>query len=126
MKYSTLTKLTISALFLLPMAASAEHMDVIENEFINDCTPAKYQAIVNDFNAWAKDYGYVAKIAYPTFSNNLESFYWLGTSKDGATFGAAYDAWLAGLKDPKSTPSKLNDRFSKCTKLKARRSYTVN
>ena len=126
MKHSTLTKLAVVALLIMPMTASAEHMDVIETEFIEGCTPAKYQVIVNDFNTWAKEYGYHAKIAYPTFSDNLTSFYWLGTSKDGATFGATYDAWLNGLKDSKSTPAKLNARLQKCAKSLSRRSYDVN
>ena len=126
MKPSKLTKLAIAALLFIPMTASAEYMEVLEQEFKEGCTIAKYQVIIDDFNVWAKDYGYHAKIASPLYTNKFGSVYWIGTSKDGATFGAAYDAWLVGLKDPKSTPAKLDARMGKCAKLKTRRAYTVN
>lgn len=127
MKPSKLTKLAIAALLFIPMTASAEYMEVLEQEFKEGCTVTKYQVIIDDFNEWAKDYGYQAKIASPLYSDKFSgTVYWIGTSKDGATFGAAYDAWLVGLKDPKSTPAKLDARFAKCTKLKSRRAFTVN
>ena len=127
MKPSKLTKLAIAALLFIPMTASAEYMEVLEQEFKEGCTVTKYQVIIDDFNKWAKDYGYQAKIASPLYSDKCGgSVYWIGTSKDGTTFGAAYDAWLVGLKDPKSTPAKLDARMGKCAKLKTRRAYTVN
>ena len=126
MKHSKLTKLAIAALLFIPMTASAEYMEVLEQEVKEGCTVAKYQVIIDDFNVWAKDYGYQAKIASPLYTNNFGSVYWIGTAKDTTTFGAAYDAWLDGIKDPKSTPAKLDARMGKCVKLKTRRAYTVN
>ena len=100
-------------------------MDVIENEFVNGCTIAKLLPIVADFNEWGKAYGYQAEIAVPLQSDSLSNVFWLGTSKDAATFGAAWDAWRDGQADPKSVPAKLQARFSECTVNKSRRSYDV-
>jgi hypothetical protein len=125
MKLKTLTKLAISAAFLVPFTASADHMDVIEMEFVNGCTVAKLMPIVVDFNEWGKEYGYSAEIASPLQSGKLTSFFWIGTSKNAATFGAAWDAWRDGQADSRSVPAKLQARFDDCTKNLARRSYDV-
>ena len=85
----------------------------------------QYMAIVEDFNDWGKGYGYNAKIAVALQSNNLTSYYWLGTSKDAATFGAAWDAWRDALSDSESTPSKLWARFRECTVNLGRRGYDL-
>ena len=89
------------------------------------CSFDKYMEIVSDFNEWADDYGYNAKIAVPLQTNNLTSYYWLGTSDNAAAFGAAWDAWRDDLADPDSAPAKLSARFVECTTNLGRRSYDV-
>ncbi|NNC36413.1 MAG: hypothetical protein EX271_12485 [Acidimicrobiales bacterium] len=121
----TLTKLVITAALMVPFTAQAKHMDVIEMEFVNGCTLSKLMPIVADFNEWGKAYGYSAEIAAPLQSNSLTSYYWLGTSADAASFGAAWDAWRDAQSDSKSVPAKLQARFEDCTINKARRSYDV-
>lgn len=125
MKIKTISKIAVAASLFLSVTASADHMDVIEMEFINGCNVAKLMPIVADFNDWGKAYGYSAEIASPLQSGNLTSFFWLGTSKDAASFGAAWDAWRDAQADSKSVPAKLQARFDDCTKNLARRSYDV-
>jgi hypothetical protein len=125
MKLKTFVKAAITTAFILPFTASAAHMDVIESEFVNDCTITKFLPMVADFNKWGEAYGYHAEIAMPLQSGNLTHFFWIGTSKDAASFGAAWDAWRDGQADPKSVPAKLQARFSTCSKNLSRRSYDV-
>ncbi len=118
-------KILVAAVFLFPMNAVADHMDVIEFKMRDGCSFDKYMEIVADFNEWGKEYGYNAKIAYPLQSNNLVSMYWLGTSADAATFGKAWDAWRDAQSDMDSVPAKLQARFSECTENLGRRGYDV-
>ena len=125
-------KLLLAFIVCLSLGVSADdhsksgHMDVIEFEMLEGCSMEKYMEIVKDFNVWGKRHGYHAKIAAPLQSNNLTSYYWLGTSKDVATFGKAYDAWRNAQSDSDSEPAKLAARFSECTKNLGRRGYTLH
>jgi hypothetical protein len=118
-------KKLICALFLvLPIGALADHIDVIEGQLKEDCSPAKYMAIVNDFNEkWAIDHDYKAEVFWPTHSNNLISIYWVGRSSSTAAWGTAFDQWNKDLMDEKSVASKLWARFRECSDNLARRSY---
>ena len=118
-------KTVLAFIMFLPLSVSAEHMDVIEFEMLEGCSFDKYMEIVEDFNDWGKGYGYNAKIAVALQSNNLTSYYWLGTSKNAATFGKAWDAWRDALGDSESTPAKLWARFQECTVNLGRRGYDV-
>lgn len=118
-------KMILTLLLIVPFGASAEYMDVIEFEMLEGCSFDKYLAIVKDFNEWGDDYGYQAKVAVPLQSENLSSFYWLGTSKDAATFGKAWDAWRDALGDPQSSPARLWARFQECTQNLGRWGYDV-
>ncbi len=121
-----MNKIILFVLFSLPLAATAGHMDVIEMEVGADCSMPKLMMILKDFNKWGKAHGYQAEIAVPIQSNNLTSVFWIGRSKNSATFGAAYDSWEEDLSNAKSTPAKLNARFQACTTNVARRGYTIN
>ncbi|MEO1136702.1 MAG: hypothetical protein AAFW68_08840 [Pseudomonadota bacterium] len=114
-----------AAAFAISAPASAEHWDVIAFEMTGKCDFAKYMEIVDDFNVWGADYGYVAKVAMPLQSDNLTTYFWVGSSADAAAFGAAWDAWRDGLADSNSTPSKLWVRFEECSTNMQRRSYDV-
>lgn len=118
-------KILVAVLFLLPLNALAEHMDVIEFKMRDGCSFGEYMEIVADFNEWGKDYGYQTKIAYPLQSNNLTSMYWLGTSANAAAFGKAWDAWRDAQGDADSVAAKLQARFSACTENLGRRGYDV-
>lgn len=118
-------RILLAIALLLPFSASADHMDVIEFKMLDGCSFEKYMAIVSDFNEWGEDYGYSAEIAIPLQSNNLTSYYWLGTSPDAASFGKAWDAWRDALGDSDSEPAKLAERFAECTENLGRRSYDL-
>ena len=120
-------KRIILALFLcLPMAASAEYMDVIEVQLNEGCSFNQYMDIVSDFNSdWGEAIGYKARVAMPLQNSNLVSLYWLGTTKDAATFGIVWDAWRDGQSDSKSKPAKLWGRFQDCSVNVSRQGYDV-
>ena len=120
-------KKTIFALsFLVSMAASAEYMDVLEVQLNEGCSFNEYMEIVNDFNNnWGEALGYKARVAMPLQNENLVSIYWLGTTKDAATFGKVWDTWRDGLSDSKSKPAKLWERFQECSVNLSRRGYDV-
>jgi hypothetical protein len=119
-------KIILFVLFSLPLAASAGNMDVIEMELNDGCSMPKLMMIMKDFNKWGKSHGYQAEIAVPIQSNNLTSIFWIGRSKDTASFGAAFDSWEADLSNSGSAPAKLNARFEGCTTNIARRGYSLN
>jgi hypothetical protein len=98
------------------MAASAEYMDVIEVKLLEGCSFETYMQITNDFNnEWGKANNYTSKVAMPLQSDDLESFYWIGTTKDAATFGKAWDTRRDALSNPDSQPAKLWARFQVCS-----------
>ena len=108
-------KKTLAALLILSAsAAHAGHLDVISFTLNEDCTLEQYLEIVDEFNEWGKAYGYKTEIAVPSFSDNLETIYWLGRSANGETFGKAYDAWEAAQSDANSVPARLMQRFGEC------------
>lgn len=114
------------ALLFLPLAAHADHMDVIQVTLKDGCTPAQYAAIANDFNkTWGKDHGYKTEIAVPLQSQDLNSVFWIGRSASAAAFGAAWDAWRDALPDASTTAAKLQARFDKCSTNDSRRSYDL-
>ena len=119
-------KILAIALLACPMMAYADHIDVIEFKLKEGCSFGKYMEIVKDFHVWGAKYGYRAEVLTPIQSNNLESLYWLGRSKDAATFGKAWDAWHNAQADSNSPESKLNARFGACSTSVGRRGYDTN
>lgn len=124
-----MNKTLIAALAAAPFAmsaqASAEHWDVIAFEMTGECTVSEYMDIVRDFNAWGEDFGYSAKIAQPLQSENLSTWFWVGSSADASTFGKAWDAWRDGQANANSGPAKLQARFTKCSTNLRRDSYDI-
>jgi hypothetical protein len=119
-------KLLFLVLFLSPTLVSAEYMDVIKFKLTDNCTFSKYMGIVNDFNTqWGGANGYSARVAMPLQNDDLESMYWLGTAKNAAAFGAAWDSWRDALGDPESVPSKLWTRFQVCSDNLSRYGYDI-
>lgn len=119
-------KMILAILLCAPMAAYAEYMDVIEFKLINACSFDKYMEIVNDFNKnWGEANEYKSRVAMPLQNDNLELMYWLGTTKDAATFGKAWDTWRDALSDPDSTPAKLWERFQACSLNLGRSGYDI-
>jgi hypothetical protein len=116
----------LTLLLFIPMAASAEYLDVIESKMVDGCSSDKYLKIVKDFNKeWGMKNGYSAKVAMPLQSDNLESTFWLGTTKDAASFGKAWDAWRDAMSDSASVASKLQARLTQCSLNVSRRGYDL-
>ena len=107
-------KVLITLLLCVPMIASAEHIDVIKFKLNDGCSFGKYMEIVNDFNEWGESNGYNARIAVPLQNDDLESWYWIGTSANAAAFGKTWDTWRDALGDADSTEAKLWARFQEC------------
>ena len=59
-------------------------------------------------------------------AQNLVSLYWVGRTKDAATFGKAWDTWRNETADPNSVAGQLSARFVKCGTNLSRRGYDVH
>jgi|SRR5208282_3594203 len=117
--------LTIAVL-LVPICASADHLDVIQFKLKDGCTLETEVALKNDFNTqWGKSHGYIAEIASPVAGNDLASYYWIGRTANAEAFGKAWDTWRNELSDPKSAAAKLSERLGKCGANESRRSYDI-
>ncbi len=113
-------------LLLLPLSASADHMDVIQVTLDEDCSLEEYVAIKNDFNeTWGKKNGYLAEIVVPIQSDDLQSIFWVGRSADAAAYGKAWDTWRDETANSKSVAGKLQERFDECSDNDSRRGYDV-
>ena len=111
------------AVLACPLIAKADYVDVIEFKLKESCTMAKYMDIVKDFNTLYEPKGYKAEIMSPFYSSNLESFIWVGRSKNLETFGKGANAYGDAAADANSAEGKLAARFRDCTTSIARRSY---
>ena len=111
------------AVLACPLIAKADYVDVIEFKLKEGCTMAKYLDIVNAFNTLIEPKGYKAEILSPYYSSNLESFIWVGRSKNLETFGKGANAYYDAAADANSAEGKLGARFRECTTSIARRSY---
>jgi len=122
-------KTLFAALAAAPLAfagpAFAEHWDVIAFEMTGECTFSEYMQVVSDFNEWGEEYGYSAKVAAPLQNENLTTYYWIGSSENASTFGAAWDAWRDAQSDSRSTPARLQARFTECSTNNRRVGYDV-
>ena len=119
-------KLIAIMLLALPMGAAADHMDVIEVKLNDGCAVSTYLQIARDFNTqWGARNEYKAEVLVPLQSQNLVSLYWVGRSKDAATFGKAWDTWRTEIEDANSVAGKLWTRFVACSTNLARRGYDV-
>lgn len=120
-------KLLAGLILLFPLSAmsASSYMDVIEFQRNDDCSMSKFLDIVSDFNKWGDKNGYHAEIAVPLQSNNLKHTFWLGTTKNAAAYGKAWDTWRDALSDSDSTPAKLAARFADCGENLSREGYDV-
>jgi hypothetical protein len=114
-----------AALLALPLSANAYHLDVIEMEILEDCSFGELMQIVGDFNRWGQDHGYNARVARPIQGTQLDKVWWMGTSENAATYGAAWDSWRDALADAESVPAKLSARLGECVESNRRSGYDV-
>ena len=111
-------------LLSLPMVAFADYLDVIEFKLNDGCKLETQLRTMRDFNAqWGVRNGYRAEILTPLQGRDLASLFWVGRTKDAATFGKAWDTWSNELKDPNTVAGKLVARFAACGTNLSRRGY---
>ena len=113
------------AVLACPLIAKADYVDVLEFKLKENCTMAKYMDIVKDFNTVAEPKGYKTEIMLPYYSSNLESFIWVGRSKNLETFGKGANAYYDAATVANSAEGKLGARFRECSTSIARRSYST-
>jgi hypothetical protein len=115
MRFRTL--LLALPLALLAQAAQADYVDVIVNKMNPDCTMETYLGTVEEFRGvmTSQGYTYALEILAPVMGPDLGVVYWVGRTKDFATFGAEYTKWLAALENAGSPEAKVNARLNQCT-----------
>ena len=111
------------AMLACPLIAKADYVDVIESKLKEGCTMSKYLDIVKDFNALYGPKGYTAEILSPVYGSNLDSFIWVGRTKDIESFGKGSNAYSNAAADANTAEGKLSARFRDCSTGIARRSY---
>jgi len=116
---------SLVCLTAIPTAANASYIDVINIQLKPSCTFQKFMGIVGDFNKWGVKYGYSAQVAVPLQNQDLQTIYWIGTTKNATAFGAAWDAWRDSQATASSAPAMLQARFAGCSTNKTRTGYDV-
>jgi len=108
--------LLFAFLLIGPQVAQADYVDVITNKLTGDCTMEKYLATVDDFRGvmTAQGYSYTVEVLVPVTGSDLSSVFWVGRTKDLATFGAEYSKWLTALGKSGSPESKANASLNEC------------
>ena len=109
---------TLLALSLLiaPTMASADYLDVITNSLNDGCSMEQYGKIVDEFRGvmTLQGYSYTVEIVVPFIGDQLDGVFWVGRTKDFATFGAESDRWAKALLNSKSPESKINKKLNGC------------
>lgn len=113
------SRIALTALFLIfgAQAAQADYVDVIVNEMSPDCSMDTYLANIEEFRGVmsAQGYTYTVETLVPVMGDDLSLVYWVGRTKDFATFGAEYTKWLAALDNAGSPEAKVNAKMNKCS-----------
>ncbi len=113
------------ALLALPMAASADYLDIWDYKLKDGCELSTHVQIVKDFNQWASKYGYHAEIAFSAFNSDMELLRLLGRSKNATDNAKVWDAWITETADPNSIAGKLSARFDACQIVLSRTAFDV-
>lgn len=103
-------------------------MDVIANRLNDGCSLDDYTKVVDEFRGVMKSegYSYTVEIAVPFVGPELDVIYWVGRTKDLATFGSENDKWIKALTNAMSAESKINAKLNKCaTNLRRTGSRTL-
>ena len=63
----------------------------------------------------SQGYTYSVEIVVPFIGDTLDAVWWVGRTKDAATFGAESDRWEKALMNPGSPEAKVNEKLNACT-----------
>jgi hypothetical protein len=111
-------RILFGALLLIvgPQVAKADYVDVITNKLTTSCTMEQYLSTVQEFRGvmTSQGYTYTVEILAPVTSPDLNNVFWVGRTKDLATFGVEYTKWLNALGKAGSPEAKVNAKLNKC------------
>jgi hypothetical protein len=121
-------KKTMALLLLaVPAVACADYVDVLSAKLKEGCSVATLQLIVKDFNeTWAKEGTYKAELLVPMMSQDVNTVYWVGRTKDAETFGKGLERWRREAMDANSVAGKLSARMSQCVNWGSRGGFTTS
>jgi len=112
-------RIALSALALLvaPTLAGADYLDVITNRLNDNCSMDQYAKVVDEFRGvmTSQKYSYTVEIVVPLIGDQLDAIFWVGRTKDMATFGSENDRWAKALTDANSPEAKINKKLNNCT-----------
>jgi hypothetical protein len=113
------------ALLSLPMAASADYLDIWDYKLKDGCDLSTHMQIVKDFNQWAAKYGYRGEVAVSAFNNDMGLLRLMGRTKDATDSAKVWDAWVTETSDPNSVAGKLSARFDACQVVLSRTAFDI-
>ena len=107
----------VSICLFAPVVASADYLDVIATKLKEDCSLAEYNKVIEEFRGvmTSEKYSYSVEIAVPFTGPELDVVYWIGRTKDIATFGVENGRWDQALANAKSPEAKVNAKLEKCS-----------
>ena len=107
----------VSICLFAPVVASADYLDVIATKLKEDCSLAEYNKVIEEFRGvmTSEKYSYTVEIAVPFTGPELDLVYWIGRTKDIATFGVENGRWDQALANAKSPEAKVNAKLEKCS-----------
>ena len=116
----------VSICLFAPVVASADYLDVIVNKLNDGCSLDEYNKVVEEFRGvmTSEKYSYTVEIAVPFTGPELDVVYWIGRTKDIATFGVENGRWDQALANAKSSEAKVNAKLEKCS-INVRRSGSI-
>jgi hypothetical protein len=107
----------VSICLFAPVVASADYLDVIATKLKDNCSLAEYNKVIEEFRGvmTSEKYSYSVEIAVPFTGPELDLVYWIGRTKDIATFGVENGRWDQALANAKSPEAKVNAKLEKCS-----------
>ncbi len=104
------------ALLIAPTMASADYLDVITNSLNDGCSMEEYGKVVEEFRGvmTSEGYSYTVEIVLPFIGDQLDAIFWVGRTKDFATFASETARWEKALTNSMSPESKINMKLNDC------------
>ena len=114
------------AILAAPLAASAQYIDAISSKLVGGCTLDQYLDVVEQFRGVMKSggYSYTVEIMQP-LTGELGVIWWVGRTKDLATYGTEYTRWEKALSTAGSPEAKVNTKLTACAENVSRQGLLV-
>jgi hypothetical protein len=114
------------AILTAPLAANAQYIDAISNKLIGTCTLDQYLGVIEEFRGVMKSegYSYTVEIMQP-LTGDLGVIWWVGRTKDLATYGTEYTRWETALGTAGSPEAKVSAKLNACAENVSRQGSLV-